>query len=90
MEIPVSLFQWNSKYVVDYIETDFLKKKNFLHLSCLPFISLQYWGLGAAADSVIRRGKTKILVSGEIEFDAPMAPGGTATSRYEGEVVMEM
>ena len=61
-----------------------------------PFIShlcpstLQYWGLGAAGKSMLTRGKTKILVSGEITFDAPMAPGGTATSKFDDEVEVAM
>lgn len=39
---------------------------------------------------MLTRGKTKILVSGEITFDAPMAPGGTATSKFEDEVEVSM
>ena len=47
-------------------------------------------GAGGATKSIMKRGKTKILVSGEISFDAPMAPGGTATSKFNGEIDVDM
>ena len=49
-------------------------------------INFSFTGLGAAAKSLMTRGKTKIVVSGEITFDAPMAPGGIAASKYHGEI----
>jgi LEA14-like dessication related protein len=53
-------------------------------------MTFSYRGLGAATKSIISRGKTRILVSGEITFDAPMAPGGFATSKFNGEINVDM
>lgn len=49
-------------------------------------MSFKYWGLGAAGKSIMRRGKTTVIVKGEMTFRAPMAPGGTATSHFEDTV----
>lgn len=53
-------------------------------------MEFKYWGLGAAGKSLVTRGQTTIKVAGEITFEAPMAPGGTATSQFEDEVRVNM
>jgi LEA14-like dessication related protein len=53
-------------------------------------VTFKYWGLGAAGKSLVTRGKTSVLVKGEITFQAPMAPGGTATSLFQDEVELDM
>ena len=49
-------------------------------------MTCKYLGAGAVGKSIVARGRTSIIVSGEITFDAPMAPGGTATSRFEHQL----
>jgi LEA14-like dessication related protein len=53
-------------------------------------IEFKFWGLGAAGKSLVTRGKTTVLIKGEITFQAPMAPGGTATSPFQDEVELDM
>ena len=49
-------------------------------------MTFKYSGIGAAGRSLLSRGATKILVSGDITFAAPMVPGGSVVVRYQGEV----
>lgn len=53
-------------------------------------MSFKYWGIGSAGKSLVQRGQTEITVSGEITFDAPLAPGGTATSKFEEQVTLDL
>ncbi|KAL3923415.1 MAG: hypothetical protein SGILL_001670 [Bacillariaceae sp.] len=53
-------------------------------------MTFSYSGLGAATKSIMTRGKTKILVSGDITFDAPLAPGGTTSTKFKGEIDVDM
>jgi len=49
-------------------------------------MTLKYGGMGAAGKSLVQRGKTEILVSGDVTFHAALAPGGTVTVPYKGEL----
>ena len=53
-------------------------------------MTFKYWGLGAAGKSLVTRGKTTVMVKGEITFEATMAPGGTATSHFQDELDLDM
>ncbi|CAB9506812.1 expressed unknown protein [Seminavis robusta] len=53
-------------------------------------MTFKFWGLGAAGKSIVTRGRTTIHIKGEITFEAPMAPGGTATSPFEDTVEVAM
>lgn len=54
-------------------------------------VTFSYSGLGAAGMSLINKGTTKLLVSGDMTFEAPLAPNGTITIPFQGEafIVLE-
>ena len=49
-------------------------------------VTLRYGGLGAAGESLVQRGATKILVAGDATFVAELAPGGQVVVPYRNEL----
>mmetsp|Transcript_19869 Transcript_19869/g.47724 ORF Transcript_19869/g.47724 Transcript_19869/m.47724 type:complete len:142 (+) Transcript_19869:1189-1614(+) len=47
-------------------------------------------GIGSAGKSLVLRGSTRIVFSGSIVFDAPMAKDGSVTVPFRGEQVIVM
>ena len=53
-------------------------------------VTFKYMGMGAAGASIMARGETEIVVSGDITFVASMAEKGTVDIPFKGEVTIVM
>eukprot|EP00978_Attheya_sp_CCMP212_P025933 scaffold84360_cov47-Attheya_sp.AAC.2 len=70
--------------------TDGVLDKNFTipsgeSIQIVVPMKFAYMGVGAVGKSLVKRGATEILVTGDITFDAPMTRSGVVVSHFQGQ-----